>query len=459
MSTLLLGEIALPILQQNFSIGLNWLGQFIRILIEGVGSVGLGVIVFALILKAITTPFDIYQRVNMRKQSLVMRSMQEELEKLQKQYANDKRTYNDKVMELQKKNGINLMSACLPMIISLVILLFAVSGFQTYSQYSNLNMYRSMAKSYNEAILEYAPDAQEQSTVTTTETDENGVLRVAVKSSAPGCYLYYTYEKERPDAERSYYIDLDKFYYAQENSAFKAEVSSFLDGYRAKREEEGKPYSEEEGLREWFRDRGAQAAAAEFRSMSNPGFLWIKNVWYPDVSYQHPIQDYNAFCSSISSKKITDDYGNEGLRVSDIFDEESYNSLTSYLVEEKDQPNGYYILIILTIILLVVSQLIMMHTSKESTQYQSADGQAATTQKMMLIMMPLIYTITGFLWTAAFSIYMVVSTVIGICITLISNFFLERKFRRQEEEALKARYTRTVPWKKDENSQTKNRKK
>ena len=117
--------IDFSLLEQGYKIGLDWLGQFARVIIEGVGIIGLGIIVFTIFLKAITLPFDIYQRVKMRKQTLIMREMQPELEKLQKQYANDKTTYNQKMMELYKKSGYSMFGACLPMIISLVILIVA----------------------------------------------------------------------------------------------------------------------------------------------------------------------------------------------------------------------------------------------------------------------------------------------------------------------------------------------
>ena len=57
---------------QTFDVSLDWVGELIKGLITGVGSVGLGIIVFSLILKLIVLPFDIYQRVAMRKQNLKM---------------------------------------------------------------------------------------------------------------------------------------------------------------------------------------------------------------------------------------------------------------------------------------------------------------------------------------------------------------------------------------------------
>ena len=65
----------------------------------------------------------------MRKQSLKMEKMRPQLEKLQKQYANDQNTYNAKMMEMYKKNGYSMLGACLPMIVTLVIFMIVLGAF------------------------------------------------------------------------------------------------------------------------------------------------------------------------------------------------------------------------------------------------------------------------------------------------------------------------------------------
>ncbi|MDE6001462.1 MAG: YidC/Oxa1 family membrane protein insertase, partial [Clostridia bacterium] len=77
---------------------LNWIGKIVQWLIEGVGIVALGVIVFTVLLKTIVLPLDVYSRVKTKKQSLMMKKMRPQMEKLQKQYANDKQMYSQKVM-------------------------------------------------------------------------------------------------------------------------------------------------------------------------------------------------------------------------------------------------------------------------------------------------------------------------------------------------------------------------
>ena len=312
--------ISFPFLEQGFFINLNWLGQLVRIIIDSVGIVGVGVIVFALILKAITTPFDIYQRVKMRKQNLIMEQMKPELEKLQKQYANDKQTYNMKMLELQKKNGYSMLGACLPMILSFVILIIAITAFQSYAQYANLSMYEKMAEGYNAAILTYAVDGkdyhflqdgeEENDLVITrdkfTGTDGSGnpcftedgivyslieegdILRMQVESMAQDKYLCYRYNLTPASSARTYLINESKL---------------LADGdIRAKIEEKvGAGTAQDTACIEYFRELGSAASANVFRTETNPGFLWVKNVWYPDVSYNHPIQEYGSFTNTFRS--------------------------------------------------------------------------------------------------------------------------------------------------------------
>ena len=452
-------SVAIPLLEEGFYIGLNWLGQVVRAIIEWVGPVGLGVIVFTLILKLITTPFDIYQRIKMRKQSLIMRDMKDDLDKLQKQYANDKQTYSMKMMELQKKNGYSMFGACLPMIISFVILIVAISAFQSFSQYANLNMYEQMAGVYNAAVLEYAPEGtdyrlssedentpvisweweyneghEENGVIYTVVKGGDGIARMRVTSPDKADYLFYEYNLTVDTIERTYYIDTDKLYTDQQDASVKAAIDELLKAEGATLESASLSY---------VQDIGALAAANWFRTENDPSFLWIKNVWYPDVSYSHPIQDYAEFSKAFTNKIVRTD-GTQA-SIGDIFSEGDYNAMTAHLSEEKEQANGYFILIILTIGLMVLQQFIMMKSQKEANQYQTVDGQGARTQKIMMVMLPLIYAITGLMWTEAFSIYIAVSSIIGILVTLTANFFIDRSFRKKEEKELIAKYQRKIP--------------
>ncbi|MBO5713859.1 MAG: YidC/Oxa1 family membrane protein insertase, partial [Clostridia bacterium] len=123
-------------------------------LISVSSSIAVGVILFTVILKLITFPFDLYSRISMKKNSILMEEMRPELEKLQKQYANDKTLYSQKMMALYKKNGYSMWGACLPTIVTLVIFIVAISAFSKYSGFQNQKYFYDMSLSYNSAIYE-----------------------------------------------------------------------------------------------------------------------------------------------------------------------------------------------------------------------------------------------------------------------------------------------------------------
>lgn len=108
---------------------LNFIGKYIEWLISVTGSVGLGIVLFTLTLRLIVLPFDVYSKIKTKTNALKMEEMRPELERLQKQYANDKNLYNQKMLALQKKNGYSPLSGCLPMILSLIIFIIAINAF------------------------------------------------------------------------------------------------------------------------------------------------------------------------------------------------------------------------------------------------------------------------------------------------------------------------------------------
>ena len=83
-----------------------------------IGNYGWSVIVFSLLIKCVLLPLDVKSRRSMR----AMAALNPKLEELKKRYANDQEKLNQKMSELYKKNGVNPLSGCLPMLIQLPIL-------------------------------------------------------------------------------------------------------------------------------------------------------------------------------------------------------------------------------------------------------------------------------------------------------------------------------------------------
>jgi YidC/Oxa1 family membrane protein insertase len=351
----------------------------------------------------------------MKKQSLVMKKMRPQLEKLQQQYANDKQMYNQKVMELQKKNGYSVFAACIPQIVSLVIFFVVFSAFSSYSQYANLESYNDMVTAYNGVVETFVYDET---------TNSDGFLI------------------ENED-KTDYYVDFDKFidrYNKEKSAEDKTWVTKDSNGVFAdlielyNKDNTSNPLqvgietqSEEikiSLISEYYINPRAAQAAADFYEEHNNSFLWVRNLWYPDSMLNKEIPSFSKFKSSISKAKIGDEYL------------DSYERVTANLTEQKDAYNGYFVLIVISIGGMILQQFLSMRANKDANELSTVDGSQNQMNKTMMIMMPIIYGVFAFLYSASFSLYMITNTFYSIITTLVINKIMDGWFKKKliEEE-------------------------
>ncbi len=405
---LLSSEVGIALFGNTYDISLNWIGTLIRWLITGVGSVGVGIILFSVILKVIVLPFDVYQRISMRKQNLKMKENQAKMEKLQKQYANDKDKYNQKVMEMYKESGISMFSSCLPLILSLIIFIVAINAFNAYSQYANVENYNVMVDSYNAKVETLCKDM---------ETDE--------------AFLRYD------ETQKVYFFDADKLYE-------KEEIKAFVDGAMAADENKTKDLA----IKEYFISEGQKAVLAAYEKdvLHNTSFLWIKNIWATDASYKHPVLSFSEFKTEVERQNFQVGSNTTGFagvaEFTNVYEEDTYNTITGKLTAQKSQANGYYILILLSIGTILLQQWISMAGQKEQQKYSSVDGQGASQQKMTMIIMTVMFAIFSFMYSSAFSIYMIMSNVLSLISTIVINKLVDIAESKKEAKALVERYNR-----------------
>ena len=392
--------------KQIESIDLNWIGDIIKWLVEGVGITAVGIIIFTLVLKTVVIPLDVFSKFKTKKQSLIMERMRPQMEKLQKQYANDKNMYNQKVMELYKKNGYSMLGICLPTIVSLVIFMVVFSQFSTYSQYANLELYRGMVDAYNGVAANYVYDD--------SDSGSDGFLIESTDS----------------DGEIVYRVDFDRFetYY---NAHMTAEIDDSYEDYIAGYDSDGDGQLTENDMFRAVKNYMAgfaRQAAADYYHAEKQGFIWVGNIWYPDSILNREVPSFDNFVSSLSRASNLSNY------------EESYNEVTAYLTAEKEAYNGYFVLIVLAIGMMFLSQFVTMRMQKGMNELGTVDGSGKRTNKWLLILMPIIYGIFSFFYSAAFSIYMVVNTTYSFLTTIIVNKALDRKFKKLEERQELDRY-------------------
>lgn len=433
---------------------LNFLGHIVEWIVTWLPWTGVGIVLFTLILKTITLPLDAYSRVSMRKNSLRMEKMRPQLEKLQKQYQNDQQTYNAKMMELYKKNGYSMLGACLPMIVTLVVFMIVLGAFSDYSRYANLDVYREMTVQYNSAITAHMPDIAPENLLSHSytapgEADEEG-------------YIAYNREERYGGEGALIEVVLDRTLYLQEANLTEKQLDE-LDWYNTDPEAgpvaqvaaqttwtltvqteevlastdadiaaavqavraQNAGLSEDDTAAEAIRTLGRNAAEKSYRSY-NSSFLWIKNIWVPDTSYRHPIEYDDVLESS-------------GLS------EEAFNEVSYNLSAERSQANGYYILIIISIGSMFLSQFISARSQKAQSELQTADGSGKRTQRTMMIVMPIVFGVFSFFYSAGFSIYMIVSSLYSILSTLIINLIVDRKFQKVQEQEIQDKYNQRIP--------------
>ncbi|MCD8205007.1 MAG: membrane protein insertase YidC [Clostridia bacterium] len=413
------------------SIHMNWIGQVIKWIIEGVGITGLGVIVFTLALKTIVLPLDVYSRVKQKKQSLIMKEMRPQMEKLQKQYANDKTMYNQKVMELQKRSGYSVLSSCLPMIVSLVIFFIVFAQFSVYSQYANLESYNKMVKEYNASVESYVYDMNE---------NEDGFLIVyneqlgyADLTPFSGDILEANASQLTSDGYWNGLVDWDETGEGLDKSyvSFFVDFDAFYEEYTNDPETYGDPFAdavtETDKLAvvdEYVEGKAADAVEVYYTSKEarrQTRFLWVGNIWYPDSMLNKEVPSFSNFRSTISRADIGD-Y------------EASYNKVTASLTQQKSRYNGYFILIVLAIGGMLLQQFISMRSTKDANELSTVDGQGARTNKYMMIIMPIIYGIFSFFYSASFSLYMIVNTLYSTLSMVVTNKVVDYRYNKKREK-------------------------
>ncbi len=425
----------------------NFLVDVIKWLIGISSSVAVGIILFTLILKILTFPLDFVSKISMRKNSLKMEELRPELEKLQKQYANDKELYNRKVAALYKKNGTSMFGACLPTIVTLVFFIIAINAFTAYSGYKNLDNFYQMSLSYDQAIYDgldcdgdYVINDETgkliinydkissidfstanpfvQNNLIIEKKEENNENWISITST--NGYIEYQYKDGVGDKRASKIIILEDKLLS--NTELKVDELTYSQ-YKDKNTSLQNP-----AVR--FLENICENKSAERYREVNDSFLWVKNIWVTDSPLSHPINaspstlnpGASAGCGCTSCNSCTTDY---------VLSENTYDKLVSKLDKEKDEANGYFVLPILTALISFLMQFITMKSQKAQMELQTVDGQGMSSQKMMTWMMPIMYAIFAFSMTASFSVYMVISSVLSILSTLFTNYVVDKKYKNK----------------------------
>lgn len=125
------------------------------------------IILLTVIIKLVLSPFDFLNKKVSRDNAKMQAVVAPQLQKLQKQYANDRAKLNQKTAELYKSNNFNMMGSCLTMLgylaITLVIFISLFTALNGMSAYKIEEQYLELKQTY-------------ETTIGTTEEKQDAVL-------------------------------------------------------------------------------------------------------------------------------------------------------------------------------------------------------------------------------------------------------------------------------------------
>ena len=101
-------------LLKPIEIGLNYIIEFFY---RGIPSYGIGIILLTIVVRIVLLPLTISQTRSMAR----MQMLQPELKEIQNRNKDDKQRQQQEVMEFYKKNNVNPLAGCLPLILQMPI--------------------------------------------------------------------------------------------------------------------------------------------------------------------------------------------------------------------------------------------------------------------------------------------------------------------------------------------------
>lgn len=345
---------------------------------------GWRIVVFTVLLKLLLSPLDFYQRYKMHKNQKITERLKPTMEKIQKQYGDNKQAFSQKQMELNRKEGYSYFSACLPMIVTLVVFITLWQSMTTVGQYMTFLQYGELHDTYYAAYEQiYDEDSEEVKNL----TDEEKATRSALATAVGQDVVY-----------KLYYDGIDEKFVAELVQKYELSADFTL----------------------------------ETADKVQADFLWIDNIWSPDVPWgSNAILNWDSFKTGIGmSDKVPDKYKlsqEENAEINAV----TYNAVMGKLIKSpKRTANGYLILPILVVLFSVASQLLSMFQQKRAGQV-NAKGGAATSMKVMMFLMPLMMVFFALRYASIFTLYMVVNSASSLFINFASTAIVKAVYNRK----------------------------
>lgn len=412
---------------------LGVVGKLVKAMHGWIGNYGWTVVVFTVFLKIVMLPLDLWQRVSSKKSTLKMQRLQPLLKEIDRRYGENTPRSNEEKQKLYKKQGAGGLSMCLPMIISMVVFFVMFGGLRTYSTYSSVTNFQALSGTYFDAYY---------SAVKEDGGEEFEFLRDEIVSYWNDQLASLNTDEERNAyREQNNIQDFDTDQNFLRNNYTESNVKAYIDGIN--------------NLGVQYKNKDFSACntfalekVTEYYEISHESWLWLQNVWQPDT-WASIMPKYDDSSNGFSSTVDMSAFGGDNGRG-------HYDAIRNAVLEtgvrgDQGKWNGLMILPILSIVLSFLSMFVSQKMDKRTKKGEKPveeNSQQAASNKMMMILMPLMMAVFGFMYTGAFAIYMVCSYALSLLSTVALSVPVEKLVQKslnkteQEEKSNKASYMR-----------------
>lgn len=380
---------------------------------NGIHNYAWAIIVFTIVLKIILLPLDFLNKYVTAKNAKVQKAIQPELEKIQKQYGNNKQIINQKTMELYKKNNYSVTGSCVVMLINmaltLTIFITLFSGLNSMAAYKVQYQYNEIQKSYY-SVEDYSND-------------------------------------NLAERYKHYFIE------------YASDTANLNDEGKIKDETAAKTYAIDKVKVEiaTYNNETNNANALQRYGEVKESWLWIDNIWKSDTPWTNSVATFKEYSNSARATfkdveiKNTADEQIGMLTAGDLksLAEAEYNQIMDPIRESAGRANGYLIVVILAaglnLISLLASQGKLKFKRKKKTTLEEEPKQKQPGGWLMLVLLPAIMIYITLIYNAVFGLYIFVSSLVTTAATPLINWLInviDKKKQAKKDKEVTVSYSR-----------------
>lgn len=380
---------------------------------NGIHNYAWAIIVFTIVLKIILLPLDFLNKYVTAKNAKVQKAIQPELEKIQKQYGNNKQIINQKTMELYKKNNYSVTGSCVVMLINmaltLTIFITLFSGLNSMAAYKVQYQYNEIQKSYY-SVEDYSND-------------------------------------NLAERYKHYFIE------------YASDTANLNDEGKIKDETAAKTYAMDKVKAEiaTYNNETNNTNALQRYGEVKESWLWIDNIWKSDTPWTNSVATFKEYSNSARATfkdveiKNTADEQIGMLTAGDLksLAEAEYNQIMDPIRESAGRANGYLIVVILAaglnLISLLASQGKLKFKRKKKTTLEEEPKQKQPGGWLMLVLLPAIMIYITLIYNAVFGLYIFVSSLVTTAATPLINWLInviDKKKQAKKDKEVTVSYSR-----------------